>query len=102
LPEYNNIGSAITALDEFKKPLNISTVSFTIFSFKTVDIKVVFAPDNATFTVVFVTSVSSVNVGTVIKKADAEYVLLDPDTDEVMSKEASVKLTGVEKPIDTR
>ena len=70
-PEYNNIGSAISALLESSNPLKISTVSFTIFSFKTVDIKVVSAPDKVIFKLVLVRSVSSVKVGVATKKGDA-------------------------------
>ena len=72
LPEYNNIGSAIIAFELSKNPLNISTLSFTIFSFKQVDINVWSAPDKASCSDVLVTSVSSVNDGKDTKKDDGE------------------------------
>ena len=45
-PEYNNIGSAIIELLELSNPRYISTLSFTIFSFKQVDINVWSAPES--------------------------------------------------------
>ena len=60
------------AFELSKNPLNISTLSFTIFSFKQVDINVWSAPDKASCNDVFVTSVSSVNDGIDTKKDDGE------------------------------
>ena len=60
-PEYNNIGSAIIELFESNNPLYISTVSLTTFSFNTVDINVVSAPDRDKLNDVFVISVCSSN-----------------------------------------
>ena len=47
----------------------------------------------------FVKSVSSVNVGILIKKLLEEYVTLEPDTELVKSYALSVIFIGVPKPI---
>ena len=60
LPLYNKKGSEINAFESFKKPLNISTLSLTTFSFNTVDINVCSAPDRFILTLDLVISVSSV------------------------------------------
>ena len=101
-PEYNKIGSAISALLESNNHLNMSTESLTTFSFKTVDIKVVSAPDKVIFKLVLVRSVSSVKVGVATKKGEAVQVVLDPETDDVKLKLLSVIFTGVAKPIDNK
>ena len=69
-PEYNKTGSAIKAFELSSNPLKISTLSFTIFSFKQVEIKVWSAPDKAICKDVLVTSVSSVKDGTDIRKSE--------------------------------
>jgi len=101
-PEYNNIGSAIIELFEFNNPLYISTVSLTTFSFKTVDINVVSAPDKDKLNVVFVISTCSSNDEPPTKNGEDVYVLLVPDIEEVKSKPLSVRYTGVENPISIR
>ena len=60
LPLYNKKGSEINAFESSKKPLNISTLSLTTFSFNTVDINVWSAPDKLRLTLDLVISVSSV------------------------------------------
>ena len=59
-PRYNKNGSAIKALESSKNPLKISTLSLTTFSFKTVYINVLSAPDKLILTLDLVISVSSV------------------------------------------
>jgi len=101
-PEYNSIGSAIIELFESSNPRYISTLSFTIFSLRQVDINVWSAPDSDKLRDVLDISVCSSNDEPPTKCGEAVYVLLEPDTDEVKSNPQSVKKTGVEKPISTR
>ena len=94
--------AVIKALESFKNPLKISTLSLTTFSFNTVEINVWSAPDKLRFTLDLVISVSSVWLDIPNIKSLAAYVTDEPDTDDVNGNEQSVILTGVPKLIVIR
>jgi hypothetical protein len=60
---------------------------------------VVFTPDKVRFNVPFVISVCSSKLDISNIKSLAEYVIDEPDIEEVKGKEQSVILTGVLNPI---